>query len=301
MINICGHALCEACVDLLFVRESGTCPECDRPLKRSGFRTQLFEDTGVDKEVDVRKQMMKIFNKQETDFSSLREYNDYLEEIEVIIDSLLTGVNIEETKAKVAAYKAENEALIRRNHAKLTRERMVWQEHIENQKRQSDLKRHIQDEMEQEENAAKRRKQQSLIDDLENNKHLTPQQVLEMHRQKIEAASPSKTLEERLTVGGHLSTMGLSSLRNPTEVGSVPSKDQSQFVYKEFEEDILGPSMPTKDDLLETGYMSHVRESSPSDIGGGYSSFLACSRALQDAFTGLLWHPTSTVQDVIAV
>lgn len=47
MINVCGHALCEACVDQLFVRESGSCPECNLPLRKSGFRTQLFEDTGM--------------------------------------------------------------------------------------------------------------------------------------------------------------------------------------------------------------------------------------------------------------
>lgn len=45
MINICGHALCEACVELIFTRESAQCPDCGRTLKKNGFRTQLFEDT----------------------------------------------------------------------------------------------------------------------------------------------------------------------------------------------------------------------------------------------------------------
>lgn len=190
MINVCGHALCEACVDLLFIRESGSCPDCGLPLRRSGFRTQLFEDTSniylilsnqsdlidisilplkynlfsiflhfkfftvtlftplqliaVDKEVDVRKQITKIFNKQETDFSSLRDYNDYLEEIEDIIDSMVSGKNVEEARAKVSAYKAENETIIRRNQVRLNQERMYIQEQIEKEKRESELRRHIQ-------------------------------------------------------------------------------------------------------------------------------------------------------------
>ncbi|XP_039267131.2 CDK-activating kinase assembly factor MAT1-like [Styela clava] len=302
MINVCGHALCEACVDLLFVRESGSCPECGLPLRRSGFRTQLFEDTGVDKEVDVRKQIMKIYNKQETDFGSLREYNDYLEEVEVIIDSLISGINIEATRAKVAAYKFENEALIRRNQARISQEKAYWQDQIENEKRQNDLKRHIQDEMEKEANEAKRMKQQSLLDDLENNKHLTPQQVLEIHRQKLENASATKTFEERLNAGtANISGPDmLLNFRNSanTSISGSNLSEVKPYVYEIFTEDILGPSMPGKDDLMESGYMHHVRESTPSDIGGGYSSFIACSRALQDAFTGLIWRPISTVEGI---
>ena len=44
-INTCGHALCESCVELVFIRESAPCPECGRSLKKSGFRNQIFEDT----------------------------------------------------------------------------------------------------------------------------------------------------------------------------------------------------------------------------------------------------------------
>lgn len=139
MINVCGHVLCEACVDQLFVRESGSCPECNLPLRKSGFRTQLFEDTAVDKEVDIRKQIVKIFNKQESDFNSLREYNDYLEEVELIIENLLTGTNVDSTKAKIARYKADNESLIKKNQTRLNRERAFFMDQLEKEKKQNEL------------------------------------------------------------------------------------------------------------------------------------------------------------------
>nr|XP_019824575.1 PREDICTED: CDK-activating kinase assembly factor MAT1-like [Bos indicus] len=75
---------CESCVDLLFVRGAGNCPECGTPLRKSNFRVQLFEDPTVDKEVEIRKKVLKIYNKREEDFPSLREYNDFLEEVEEI-------------------------------------------------------------------------------------------------------------------------------------------------------------------------------------------------------------------------
>lgn len=51
---------CESCVELLFVRGSGTCQECDTPLRKSNFRVQLFEDPTIDKEVEIRKRIIKM-------------------------------------------------------------------------------------------------------------------------------------------------------------------------------------------------------------------------------------------------
>lgn len=59
----------------------------------------------MDKEVDIRKSVLKIYNKQESDFPTLKEYNDYLEEIEDIVWSLESGRNEKETREKIALYK----------------------------------------------------------------------------------------------------------------------------------------------------------------------------------------------------
>lgn len=64
MVNVCGHTLCESCVDLLFLKGSGSCPECNVPLRRSNFRLQLFENPMVEKEVDIRKRILKDYNKK---------------------------------------------------------------------------------------------------------------------------------------------------------------------------------------------------------------------------------------------
>ncbi|TNN84223.1 CDK-activating kinase assembly factor MAT1 [Liparis tanakae] len=73
---------CENCVEMLFARGSGNCVQCETPLRKSNFRVQLFEDPAVDKEVEIRKKVLKIYNKRDFDFPSLREYNDYLEQLE---------------------------------------------------------------------------------------------------------------------------------------------------------------------------------------------------------------------------
>ena len=43
------------------MRGSGTCPECKTPLRRNQFRVQLFEDSVIEKEIDIRKRIMKEY------------------------------------------------------------------------------------------------------------------------------------------------------------------------------------------------------------------------------------------------
>lgn len=43
---------------------SGSCPECNVPLRRSNFRLQLFEDPQVEKEVDIRRRILRDYNKK---------------------------------------------------------------------------------------------------------------------------------------------------------------------------------------------------------------------------------------------
>lgn len=52
---------CENCVEMLFARGSGSCVQCDTPLRKSNFRVQLFEDPTIDKEVEIRKKVMKMW------------------------------------------------------------------------------------------------------------------------------------------------------------------------------------------------------------------------------------------------
>ncbi|XP_031478959.1 uncharacterized protein LOC116249816 [Nymphaea colorata] len=60
------------------------------------------------KEMAIRKRIANIFNKREEDFPSLKEYNDYLEEVEDMIFDLIEGNNIPAIEAKIARYQEEN-------------------------------------------------------------------------------------------------------------------------------------------------------------------------------------------------
>lgn len=82
MVNICGHTLCENCVELLFVKGfltklaklfrvlqlcvfigANSCPECNIPLRRNNYRVQLF-DPMVEKELEIRRKILRDYNKK---------------------------------------------------------------------------------------------------------------------------------------------------------------------------------------------------------------------------------------------
>ena len=54
------------------------------------------------------------YNKRQMDFNELREYNDYLEQVEDIIFNLCEGIDVKATEAKVDAYRKENAGEIAR-------------------------------------------------------------------------------------------------------------------------------------------------------------------------------------------
>uniref|UniRef100_A0A803M8Z1 MAT1 centre domain-containing protein n=2 Tax=Chenopodium quinoa TaxID=63459 RepID=A0A803M8Z1_CHEQI len=60
------------------------------------------------KEVSIRRRIISIFNKREEDFPSLKEYNDYLEEVEDMTCNLIEGIDVPAIEAKIAQYEREN-------------------------------------------------------------------------------------------------------------------------------------------------------------------------------------------------
>lgn len=74
------------------------------------------------KEIAIRKRIASIFNKREDDFPSLREYNDYLEEVEDMTFNLIEGIDVPAIEAKIAKYQEENAEQIMINRARKAEE-----------------------------------------------------------------------------------------------------------------------------------------------------------------------------------
>lgn len=88
----CYHKMCESCVDRIFTHGPAPCPiiNCRQTLRKGRFRTQTFEDIAVEREVDIRRDLAALFNRSEDEFDTLRNFNDYLQEVEDLAYDLIT-------------------------------------------------------------------------------------------------------------------------------------------------------------------------------------------------------------------
>lgn len=94
-------------------RKTFPCPICKTVVKRVTLSTRTLDDVQCEKDTSWRRRILKIYNKVEKDFPTLLDYNNYLEEVEDIIYSIVNEEpNAEEVKAKVKSYEDRNRAQI---------------------------------------------------------------------------------------------------------------------------------------------------------------------------------------------
>ncbi|OMH81173.1 RNA polymerase II transcription factor B subunit 3 [Zancudomyces culisetae] len=109
--------MCSACIERLYSMGPAPCPipGCNQILRRANFYQQIFEDLTVEREIRVRQRLSRIFNKQQREFASLLDYNNYLEFVEDITFKLVNNIDSQETELMLAKYMNENKTSIQHN------------------------------------------------------------------------------------------------------------------------------------------------------------------------------------------
>ncbi|CAH1114577.1 unnamed protein product [Psylliodes chrysocephalus] len=293
MVNVCGHGLCESCVDLLFLKGSGSCPECRIPLRRNNFRVQLFEDAGVEKEVDIRKRVLRDFNKKEEDFTSLQDYNDYLEEVETIIYNLTNDIDVLNTNKRIDQYKRDNKEQILKSKGKLGREEYELEELLELEKQREEERKKVIKIEEVEIKKKKIREKEALIDELMFS-NADAKNIVDTFAQQAQQAKEeeSKKVPQKVS---QFSTGIQFGRQNQSTFLPVPTDDGPLYKYIPPEFPTDGPRPPNEIDVIEKNFLNHVRSETEQERAGGFKSNIACLRALQDAMMGLFHSKKSVV------
>lgn len=299
MVNVCGHALCENCVRMLFIKETGQCPECDMVLKRGKFRIQVFEDPLVEKEVDIRRKVARIYNKVEEDFVTCAEYDDYLEDIEHIVHSLTYDDNKLETEKRMETYERQHKDEIKKNYLRKSAadeelDRVVEEERLQVLNRQQEQRREIEKQKQQ----TQSKRNTSLLKDLMASDG-DATQIVRSHAERLRLEKEGQEQEDLITkiqtatsnpkefssgvrIGGG-ATMG------PTDAATAAAAQllmqAEDYVY---EAPTLAPRLPLPawNELGRDGYLLHVRQAGVSARAGGYTEQYACMRALHEFMAG---------------
>nr|GAT51093.1 CDK-activating kinase assembly factor [Mycena chlorophos] len=167
LVSSCYHKMCESCIDRLFTLGPAPCPICGKVLRKLAFTPQTFEDLGVEKEIAIRRRIAKEFNKKLEDFPSLREFNDYLEDVEDITFNLINDVDPAGTEARITANREANAALIRLNAQRDAQYALSLQQTEENDRKEKEMRAEELRREEEEERAARESGKREIIDRLE--------------------------------------------------------------------------------------------------------------------------------------
>jgi CDK-activating kinase assembly factor MAT1 len=66
----------------------------------------------MEREVDIRRKVAQVFNREPEDFMDLKAYNDYLNDVEDITFNLIQNVDVEASEKKLRDYEAQNKHAI---------------------------------------------------------------------------------------------------------------------------------------------------------------------------------------------
>ena len=278
---------------------SGSCPECLVPLRKNNFRAQLFEDSSVDKEVDIRKRILKEFNKRQEDFPTLREYNDYLEEVESIIFNLVYDIDVTSTNKQIDAYKRDNKDITLKNRSRQSQEEIEIEELLELEKVEMKEKNCFHVNAELEEKKQKHKAREKLIDELMFS-DADASSIIASHVQSIAAAvkeqpkvsAVSKSNHTQFSSGVQIGLRGAQKLVPIPKLEDLPLYHWQLPIFS-----YNGPTPPAIEDLGRLNYFANIRAANGVERVGGYTEALSCCRALQESMGGLFYIPQSHSSD----
>ena len=162
----CGHQFCSSCVERELSRKKEfSCPNCETPVKRVTLSTRTLDDIQCEKDTSWRRRVLKVFNKVENDFDTLLEYNNYLEEVEDIIYSIVNEEpNAEEMKAKIKAYEEANKSQIVIRQSQRADEERSIADRIAREQREKERRMRVFREEEKDRAMSKRQYKQELTE-----------------------------------------------------------------------------------------------------------------------------------------
>lgn len=106
---------CPTCIEReLSRRKTFPCPICIHiQVKRTKLSEKTLDDILCEKDIECRKRICKVYNKVQSDFDSLLEYNNYLEQVEDMIYALVhEEPNAEDIETRIKKYEEEDKRQI---------------------------------------------------------------------------------------------------------------------------------------------------------------------------------------------
>lgn len=291
----CYHPLCNNCVDRLFENGPNQCPYigCHKTLRKKAFREPTFADLNVEREVDIRRRVMAVFNRTEDEFEDLRAYNDYLNMVEDLVQDLTYGSEKERAEAQVRllSWEDEHRAEIERNKRHGEKVREATRRQLQNEQEAARQRRQDAARLEEEEKKAKARQREEDLDMLTSAPAGAAGKVMlkkrGQHRKEVLAESEAAAMRRAATAAsGGFAIRGLKKKMAGGAGGRDGGSGEDTGPYDPFGKLDLRPSRYVLKAEYKNDWLQNARHHS-SNTAGGYSVQEYYSRSMFDAFAGL--------------
>lgn len=196
----CYHKICESCVDRIFSLGPAPCPypNCGKILRKNRFKKQVFDDITIEREVDIRKRVTGIYNKTEDDFNDLKQYNEYLENIENIVFNLSNNIDSEETEKNLVEYENEHKLEILEKNMRESEKNADLVKYQEDMAKLKQEKLKLQQKMEQEDIEFQKQQKQDLLDKLSHSSGNSEDIIAQANKKMLKRSSARKRQLQQL-------------------------------------------------------------------------------------------------------
>lgn len=284
----CYHKICESCADRIFSHGPAQCPipGCHKTLRRHRFREQTFSDIAVEREVDIRKRVAKVFNRREEEFETLRNWNDYLNEVEDITFNLINDVDVEETQRRFEAYEQANKQVIGENASLEEQARLSFAAEQKAEREQARQRREVARREDAEERKEVEENRRDVL------QRLASGQDAEKVTKEGQQVHLKKRMDRQAAAERQRQLQAASNIRNGSSdfvIQGLKTK-QKNATPAEPIDPFGGLSFTSKYSSLQEDYVwVGVRETKNDPLlgAGGYDVSSFTSRALCEAFSGL--------------
>lgn len=283
----CYHKMCESCVDRIFSHGPAPCPikGCSETLRKNRFRKQTFEDIKVEREVDIRKTVAKVFNRREDEFESLRDYNDYLNEVEDITFNLINRIDLEETERRLHEHEQAHKEEIKENASLAQQEQIRYAEMQKAEREQMRRRREEARREEMEERKEVEANRRDMLRRLENGQD--PEEV----RREGAAVQLKKRLNRQQAMEKQQQLQAADARNGSSSLVIKGLKSKKVKQEPEAPVDPFGGlAFETKYYVLQGDYVWDGLQEAKKDAvmsAGGYDIASFTGRALCEAFSGL--------------
>lgn len=299
----CYHKICESCVDRIFSLGPAPCPypKCGKILRKNKFKKQIFDDLGIEKEIDIRKRVSGIYNKTEEDFDDLKDYNKYLESVENIIFNLNNGIDVEETESNLVKYENDHKIEILEKNMRESQKNSDLAKYQESMARLKQEKVKIQKQMEIEDLEFQKQQKQELLDKLSTAQSANSEELITQSNNNIlKRSSLRKRQLQQLT--SQLDQQFQSSNPFAKQAKAIEDEDNrtpftpfkgDRELHKNYtflpdihENDAMDVDEDAGLNTYHAPYLSKLAKDKQY-LGAGWRLNNAFERALDEAFTGL--------------